>query len=83
MTMCVVTRASDFKHFAQTINGLMVAELADQRVRSRSSDIKSAVAFFSIDFSRSRRVIRASNSWIFCCSGVSALLAGVMPPRSY
>ena len=26
----------------------------DQRVRSRSSDIKSSVAFFSIDFSRSR-----------------------------
>jgi hypothetical protein len=28
------------------------------------------------------RLIRASSSWIFCCSGVSALLIRVVPVRS-
>ena len=61
-TLGVITRACDFKHLAQPINRLVDAQLVNQRERSRSSDIKSAVAFFSIDFSRSRRAIRASNS---------------------
>ena len=30
----------------------------------------------------SKRLILASNSWIFCCSGVKALTVGVSPPRS-
>jgi hypothetical protein len=67
-TPSVVARAGHFKHLAQPLNRLVDAQLVNQRERSRSSDIKSAVAFFKIDFSRSRRAIRASSSWIFCCS---------------
>src|SRR5690606_11002135 len=70
------------EHAADQIDGLLFTQLIDQRVRSRSSDIKSAVAFFKMAFSRSRRLILASSSWIFCWSGVSALLCGVMPCRS-
>lgn len=36
--------------------------LIDYFVRSIPSDIKSAVAFFKMDFSRSRRSTRASSS---------------------
>lgn len=81
-TVGVVTRTSDIKDSANPINRLVRAQLINQRLRSCSSDIKSAVAFFKMDFSRSSRAIRASNSWIFCCSGVSALLYGVTPVRS-
>lgn len=82
-TMGVVAGTGDFKDGAKPINRLLSAQLINQRVRSCSSDIKSAVAFFKMDFSRSRRATRASSSWIFCCSGVSALLCGVTPPRSF
>lgn len=78
----VVTGTGDFKDRAQQINRLFCTKLINQRKRSCSPAIRSAVAFFRIDFSRSSRLIRASNSWIFCCSGVSALLAVVMPFRS-
>ena len=61
-TLGVETRAGDFKHLAQRISRLVDAQLVNQRERSRSSDIKSAVAFFYIDVSRSRRAIRASSS---------------------
>lgn len=43
--LALVTRASDVKHLAQPINRLMCAQLVNQRERSCSSDIKSAVAF--------------------------------------
>ncbi len=44
--------------------------------------LKSAVAFFNMVFSRSRRFTRASSSCMRCCSGVNALDLGVLPPRS-
>ena len=53
-----------------------------QRVDFRSSDIKSAVAFFNMVFSRSRRFTRASSLCMRCCSGVNVLDLGVLPPRS-
>src|SRR3569623_973606 len=82
-SMSVVTGSRHIKHGTDQIHRLMRAELVNQRIRSISSDIKSAVAFFKMAFSRSRRLIFASSSWIFCCSGVSALLCGVTPCRSW
>jgi hypothetical protein len=35
-----------------------------------------------MDFSRSNRLTRPSNSWIFFYSGERALVVGVIPPRS-
>jgi hypothetical protein len=69
----VVTRTRDIKDCAKPIDPLLGAQLINQRVCLCSSDIKSAVAFFKMDFSRSGRAIRASSSCIFCRSGVSAL----------
>jgi len=43
-TVGVVTRTSDIKDCAKPINRLLGAQLINQRVRSCSSDIKSAVA---------------------------------------
>jgi hypothetical protein len=58
----VVAKSGDSKYRAQQINRLIRAQLIDQRKRSCFSAIKSAVAFFKIDFSVSWRLIRASSS---------------------
>src|SRR3569832_301928 len=78
-SMSEVAGSRHIKHGTDQTHRLMRAELVNQRRRTISSDIKSAVAFFKKAFSRSRRLIFASSSWIFCCSGVSALLCGVTP----
>ena len=49
---------------------------------SCSAVIKSAVAFYMADFSRSSRLIRASSSWVVSCSGFRALLVGRISPVS-
>lgn len=49
---------------------------------SCSSVIKSAVAFYRVDFSRTSRLIRASSSWVVFCSGFRALLVGGISPVS-
>lgn len=62
----VITAAVYPKHAAQLDTWVLLAQLVDQFYRSRESDIKRAVAFFKISFSRSIRRIFASNSWMRC-----------------
>ena len=58
----VITGTGNIKGATDHFGRLVLTQLIYQRVRSSSSDIKRAVAFFSIAFSRSRRLMRASSS---------------------
>src|SRR3569832_1201409 len=58
-SMSVVTGSRHIKHSTDQIHRLMRAGRGGRRIRSISSDIKSAVAFFKMAFSRSRRLIFA------------------------
>ena len=78
----LITAKRHIKCSADQPNRLLLPQLVYQRVCCICSDIKRAVAFFKIVFSRSNRSIRASSSLIRCCSGVNALLLGVMPTHS-
>src|SRR3569833_1802272 len=81
-SMSEVTGSRHIKHGTDQIHRLKHTEQNKQHKHTNTTNIKSAVAFFKMAFSRSRRLIFASSSWIFCCSGVSALLCGVTPCRS-
>src|SRR3569833_3322463 len=56
-SMSVVTGSRHINYGTDQIHRLMRAELVFLCIRSISSDIKSAVAFFKMAFSRSRRLI--------------------------
>lgn len=50
--------------------------------KALAENVFRKVANYRKQSSKITITIRASNSWIFCYSGVSALLVGVTPPRS-
>ena len=58
----VVARAWHIEHGTQNRNRFSATDLIDYFVRSIPSDMSSAVAFFKMLFSRSRRSTRAANS---------------------
>src|SRR5690554_1219569 len=78
-----VTAAMYAEHLAQTAGRVAPLESLNYRELFNESDIKSAVAFFSISFSISIRRIFFSSSWILRCSAVSAAPLGVSPRRSF
>src|SRR5690554_8032883 len=61
LAVFVVTGTVDIKGCAYHVNRGLLSQLVDQRVRFQSSDIKRAVAFFSMDFSISSRLHRSSS----------------------
>ena len=69
----IVATAIDTQYVTDHIDGVTLFQVVYLRDGGIESDIKRAVAFFSISFSISRRLMRSSRSWIFCCSGVNAL----------
>ncbi|EAS1999995.1 hypothetical protein AX334_18045 [Salmonella enterica] len=60
----------------------MRPQTVDYRELLRESDIKSAVAFFRISFSISRRCMRFLISLSSVCSGVKGNPGGIFPRRS-
>src|SRR5690606_24592318 len=78
-----VTAAMYAEHLAQTTDRVVPLESLNYRELFSESDIKSAVAFFSISFSISIRRIFFSSSWILRCSAVNAVAIGVSPRRSF
>ncbi|NJD86127.1 hypothetical protein EWM60_16525 [Candidatus Erwinia dacicola] len=72
----------DVKSLAQCSDRIPRSQPVDYREPLSASDIKSAVAFFRISFSISRRCIFFLASRSSSCSGVRGSLAGVFPWRS-
>ncbi len=62
MAVLVIAGTADIERIADHFNRHSLTQLVYQRVRFMSSDIKRAVAFFSMSFSCSRRLQRASSS---------------------
>ena len=62
VTVFAIAETADIKRIADHFNRHLLTQLVYQRVRFRSSDIKRVVAFFSMVFSISRRLQRASSS---------------------
>ncbi len=62
MAVLIIAGAADIKRIADHFNRHSLTQLVYQRVRFMSSDIKRAVVFFSMSFSCSRRLQRASSS---------------------
>jgi hypothetical protein len=60
--MIVITGSRYIEHIADQFDRRMHTQLIDQRIRSMPSDIKSAVAFFKMASSCSRRLMRAYSS---------------------
>lgn len=78
-TCVAVTASVNTEQPTQWRYGILRPQTVDYRELLRESDIKSAVAFFRISFSISRRCIRFRISLSSVCSGVRGNPGGVFP----
>lgn len=81
-TNVAITASVNTEQPAQWRYRVLRPQVVDYRELFRESDIKSAVAFFRISFSISRRCIRFLISLSSVCSGVRGSPGGVFPWRS-